>query len=358
MDYPTSNLQPGARGQEVTKLQNYLKQQGINVSVDGVYGPETKAAVASLQQKLGIDTKGNPGYWGPITIGSIQKTQTGGPAVPIPNGDSYDPRTGNYSGPTNPFTAAGIPEQQKTQEQLDAEYKTEVGNMKEVKDVTNGGSTLDEIINAFQTGDLSGIRTSTGQPFSAQDQAAAMSQGMEDNRLFYEAQQANDKATTENALVQKQADYQDWLLSQGDKFQTDRTNLNQNAVNQGVLFSGGNSQRQNKLQSSYNQAQSSKLATYGRDVADTANQYQYKYGTPAASGLSQYYNADANTYGMKTATGTVGSRGLSSIYNPNTYNYQGTATTERSAAAQKSAAGYLWNKGNKLLSTGYNNQIN
>ena len=302
--------------QAIKNLQDYLVKFGYMTQDEvntgyGIYGPKTTRAMNEFQAN-----------------GGKPKTNVSG-----------------ASGKTDP-----------NQPLTDAEYEAgKVANPK-VKEYINNGSTLEQIQNAIDTGDLSGIYKSDGTPFSAEDQQAAVTQGMEDNRLFYEAQQANDKAATENALAQKQADYQDWLISQGDKFQSDRATMNQDAVNRGVLFSGGNAQKQNKLQSSYNQAQSSKLASFGRDISSTANDYQYKYGNNAANNLSQYYNAGGNTYNMNSARGSVGSSGLSSVYNPGQYNYQGTANIERSAAAQKRAAGYLWNKGNKLLATGYNNQ--
>lgn len=300
-----------------------------------------KQAIQNLQDhlvKLGYMTQAevNTGYgiYGPKTTAAMAKFTTNG-GKPL----------------TNISGAGG-----KTQEQIDEEYKAAAGSNPIITELTQGGSTLDEIIMGLQTGDISGLRTASGQPFSAQDQQEALARGMEDNKLFYEAQQENDRVTTENSLAQKQADYQDFLISQGDKFQTDKTTLDQNAANTGMLFSSGRNQKEQKLQSSYNQAQASKLGALSRDIGTTANNFQYKYGGNAANSLSQYYNAGGNTYNAGVSSGGVGSQGLSSVYNPSAYNYQGTANTARSANAQQRAAGYLWNKGNKLLSTGYNNQ--
>ena len=293
--------------QDILVNLGYMTQAEVNTGY-GIYGPKTTAAMAQFNQ------------------------------------DGGQPKT-NVS-----------ETDEKTQKDVDDEYKAAVGSNPVITELAKGGSTIDEIINGLQTGDISGLTTMTGQPFSAQDQQDALARGMDDNKLYYEAQQKNDAVATENALAQKQGDYQDWLILQGDKFQADKTTLDQNAADTGMLFSSGRSQKEQKLQNSYGQAQSSKLATLGRDVGTTANDFQYKYGNNAASGLSQYYNAGGNTYNANVATGGVGSSGLSSIYNPSNSNYQGTANTERSAAAQKRAAGYLWNKGNKLMSTGYNNQ--
>lgn len=78
---PTVNLQPGATGAEVKKLQDYLVSIGYmtQAQVDtgyGNYGPQTTAAVAALQKSLGVDNSGAVGYFGPKTMAAI--TSSGG----------------------------------------------------------------------------------------------------------------------------------------------------------------------------------------------------------------------------------------------------------------------------------------
>jgi hypothetical protein len=94
----------------------------------------------------------------------------------------------------------------------------------------------------------------------------------------------------------------------------------------------------------------------GVNMANTARNFQYKYGNDATKGLSNYYNLGSNTFNANKASGGVGSGGLSSVYDPSRFNFQGTENVARLANANTRAAGYLWNKGNKLLSTGYKNQ--
>ena len=78
---PSSNLGPGARGEEVEALQRYLVSQGFmsQQQMDtgpGIYGPQTTQAVVDLQNSLGIDNSSGPGYFGPLTRGAIG--QSGG----------------------------------------------------------------------------------------------------------------------------------------------------------------------------------------------------------------------------------------------------------------------------------------
>lgn len=75
---PTTNLQPGAQGTDVNALQNYLVQQGYLTPQQisggqGVYGPQTTAAVAKLQKDLGIQAGSSQGYYGPQTQAALQQ---------------------------------------------------------------------------------------------------------------------------------------------------------------------------------------------------------------------------------------------------------------------------------------------
>ena len=237
-----------------------------------------------------------------------------------------------------------------------SDYDTALASHPLIAPLIATGNSVESLNYALSSGDLSGISDYTGKPFSIQDQQDALAKATEDNRLYYEAQKAKETADTESVLKQKQLDYQNYLATSATNFQTDKTALDQTAANQGVLFSGGRAQKEQALQSKYAQDQAYKQQTMGASIGDVARDYQYKYGNQNAGGLSQYYNLGGNTYNPNVATGGVGSSGLSNIYNPSQYNFQGTTINEAKAEAQKRAAGYLWNKGNKLVSGGYKNQ--
>lgn len=64
------NLTTGSTGSDVKALQEWLKAQGYfpaNQATTETYGPITTKAVAAWQQANNIDTKGNPGSFGPIS---------------------------------------------------------------------------------------------------------------------------------------------------------------------------------------------------------------------------------------------------------------------------------------------------
>ena len=325
--YPKTNLQPGQTGQEVAQLQQFLLSQGLMTQgqIDtgpGIYGPRTKAAVSKWQQQNGVDNTSGPGYWGPRSIAVA---------------------SGEVTGP-------------ETQESIDAQYMEAAGNNPTLAALANNGDTIEDIFYALQSGDMSGITDAQGMPFSPEAQQEAMDQAMQDSKLYYEALEAKDTADIESSLAQKQADYQNYLLNSGQSFEEDKEKADKSAADKGVLFSGSRLQKEKKMEQSYNQDQSYNRDNMSRDIASTARDFQYKYGNKPTNALNEYYKLGGNTFNANTARGGVGSTSLSKVYNPNKYDFQGTVNTERSANASQRAAGKLWNKGNKLLSTGYNNQ--
>ena len=51
----------GSRGQDVSKLQQALKDRGYQVTVDGIYGTQTKEAVKQFQRDNGLVVDGIAG---------------------------------------------------------------------------------------------------------------------------------------------------------------------------------------------------------------------------------------------------------------------------------------------------------
>lgn len=391
--YPTKNLTPGQRGPDVSQLQQFLLEQGHLTAEQiatgpGIYGPQTKNAVTQWQNANGVDNTSGPGYWGPRSISAASGLSGGGSPgtqaeklVQAPANidmfglkaavdrerdgaaDVTDKQNLAYARSKNWISQynAEIPQIEptqpvETQETVDAEYAEAVGNNPVISNLAQGGSSVEQIMEALASGDLSGIVDFNGQPFSVQDQQDALAKGMEDNRLFYEAQQNKETADTEASLATQQNAYQDYLINSGQGFEADKIKSDKDAAQAGVLFSGGRVQREKNLERAYKQDQEAERRKVASNIGTTARDYQYKYGTGAAQGLNKYYNLGGNTYNPSVAKGGVSKSGLSSIYSPTAYDFQGTKQTERKATANVRAAGYLWNKGNKLLKTGNTNQ--
>ena len=264
-------------------------------------------------------------------------------------------------GTYGPKTTAAVAKLNSTKAQMEADI-TKGANISKVlnaPDATTGAQTpkyntyADAL--AAAGGDVTNMTDQYGQPFSAADQAAALEQATAAGQPYFDAMKSKDQLDTEAALAAKQQEFQTYQDTAATNFETEKATQDQTAANQGVLFSGGRAQKLQNLQNTYEKAQASKLGTLGADIGNPARDFQYKYGNESANNLSKYYLASGNTYNPNVATGGVGKSALSSVYNP-TGNFQGTAVNTAKAEAQKRAAGLLWNKGNKLLSTGYNNK--
>lgn len=77
-----STIKYGSSGEDVKTLQEYLKNNGYNLSVDGQFGSKTQAAVKDYQKKNGLSVDGIVGTntWGSLS----NKTKTTNKAVTNP----------------------------------------------------------------------------------------------------------------------------------------------------------------------------------------------------------------------------------------------------------------------------------
>lgn len=314
----TSNMNRGSQTDEVKVLQSWLINNGHpEVKPDGIYGPVTENAVKAFQRQNGLTPDG---VVGPQTRGKM----------------------------TTIATSTETPG--KTEAEINTEYSKAIAAHPEF--AGNSQAVLD---NAVATGDFSNILNANGQPFSTAEQQAALTQSQEALQPGFDIQKQKDTADTEAKLAQDQLDYNKWQTDQGNQFQEDKTALDQTAANQGVLFSGGRVQKEKTLGNTYSANQDYKLSSMANNIGNTARGYQSAYGDQAAGNLSKYYTAGSNVYNPNVATGGVKSSGLSNLYNATGLGYQGTENVANKAASQTRAAGLLWNKGNKLMSSGLKN---
>lgn len=321
----SSTLSRGSTGDAVKALQQYLNGLGYDVGkVDSIYGPKVEAAVRQFQADNGLKSDG---YFGTQSLGKAKTL--GVSATPAANAGSV---------PT-------------TQEALDRMYADAVVSHPAFK-----GNSPEALNNAVLTGDFSGLLNPEGLPFSQADQDEALRMSEDALRPGFDIMKKKDTEDTEASLEEKLRGYNEFLDTESENFSQDKANLDQDAANRGVLFSGGRAQKEKMLGNNYTQKNNNRLAEYTKSVGDVARDYQYKYGDESAGKLSSLYNLGGNTYNPNTARNGVGSRSLSAVYNPAGGGYQGTANVLNKTEALKRSAGLLWNKGNKLLSTGYGNK--
>ena len=331
--YPNKTLTPGTTSADVTALQQFLIKQDFQIpaGATGYYGEQTKNAVAQWQKAKGVDTQGNDGYWGPRSIAVAQQPAGGGAGV-------QQPTAKPGAKPPTPAEIAAA----------EANHPDVQANPEVYKNFTDAYNAAG--------GDVTKMTNNYGTPFTTDDQQKAMQEASSALDPYYAAETQKDTQDAESSMAKSQADYQNYLQTAGQNFQADKTKQDQTAADNGVLFSGGRAQKLQTLQNTYATDNASKLSDLTSNIGNTARDYQYKYGNQNANNLSKYFSAGSNSYNPNVATGGVGSTGLSNIYNVGASNFQGTNINAANAAKQSRAAGLLWNKGNKLVSTGIKNQ--
>ena len=226
----------------------------------------------------------------------------------------------------------------------------------------SAGNDPASILNAYQTGDWSGVRSLTGVPFTPDQQQAAVQSAKAALAPGYDAQVAKDTADTSATLQKNQEGLSDYEKSQGRQFGLDKQSLDTTEANNGVLFSGSRVQKNNDLRTTYATADTIARRNAAESAAGTTRGFQYAYGTPAAENLSSLYNLPGtNNYNANVAGRAPGSvtpsSTLSAVYDPSKYNFQGTAPAAQNAAIQTRAASLLANKANKLSLSGYSNSL-
>lgn len=222
-----------------------------------------------------------------------------------------------------------------------------------------GTNSPDAILNAYMTNDWSGVTTLTGTPFTKEQQQAAVVQAERALAPAYRAQEAYDTSVVTDTLAAERDGVEQFRKTEAENFGNEKDTLDQDAADQGVLFSGSRFQKLNNLRDVYRDRESQNVAGAESRIRKTARDYQYKYGDGAARGIrSAYQLPGQSNFNANVAGGKVTPSGsLSSVYNPKEFKFQGTAPVSQKAAVQTRAASLLGNRANKLSAYGYKTQF-
>lgn len=217
----------------------------------------------------------------------------------------------------------------------------------------------DAIFDAYTNNDWSGVINITGQPFSKQQQEAAVARAGRDLAPAYRAMESFDRDVVEQSLAGEQTGFDQFRRDEARAFSEAKRGEDQNAADQGILFAGSRFQRNNNLRDIYRDREAQQRGVVGSRMTSTARDYQYKYGDTAAKSLKDLYGLrSSSTFNANQASGPVtAGRGIMPAYNPTKFKFQGTAPVTQSAAVQQRAAGLLTNRANKLTTMGYNNKL-
>lgn len=218
----------------------------------------------------------------------------------------------------------------------------------------SGGSSVDSILNAYTSGDWSGVLDLTGKPFTDDQQKAAVAASQKTLAPAYDASKAYDTATTTDALGDAASALATTERNNGRQFGLDKNTLDKSAADSGTLFAGSRFEKENDLRTQYQNADAAARAAAGNTTDRNLRSYASDYGTPEASKLATMYRTPgATTYDASVAGGKVTpSKTLAAAYDPG-YAYQGTKPVAQKAAVQTRAAGLLANRANKLSLSGY-----
>ncbi len=221
-----------------------------------------------------------------------------------------------------------------------------------------GVNTPDTILDAYMTNNWSNVIDITGKPFTKAQQQQAFAEADKALAPAYKAQVAFDNAGTEDTLKGYQEQFGQFQKSEAEDFGNAKDAQDQNAADQGILFTGSRAQKLRDLKNTYQDREAIARGATEQNIQSTARSNQYKYGDQAASGLKDFYALPgSSTFNPNVAGGKVNPGGLSSAYNAGQYNFQGTAPVAQKAAINVRAAGLLSNRANKLTATGYKNQF-
>lgn len=222
-----------------------------------------------------------------------------------------------------------------------------------------GTNSPDAILNAYMSNDWSNVTNLTGMPFTKEQQQAAVIQSERALAPAYRAQESFDRSVVTDTLGAEQEGVEQFRDAEAKAFGTEKDTLDQNAADQGVLFSGSRFQKLNDLRNTYQDREAQNVSGAQSRMRKTARDYQYKYGDSAARGLRDLYEVPTpSTFNANVAGGKVSpSGGIASMYNPKEFNFQGTAPVAQKAAVQTRAASLLGNRANKLSAYGYKTQF-
>lgn len=218
-----------------------------------------------------------------------------------------------------------------------------------------GSNSPEDILQAYSSGNWSGIVDLSGKPFTDAQQKAAVSEAEKALAPAYKAQEAYDRSTVEDSLAAEQQGFGQFQKDEAQTFGDTKDTLDKSAADNGVLFSGSRFQKLNDLRTTYQDRERLAREQSAARTRSTARSYQYNYGNDAAGKLSSMYQLPSqSTFNPNVAGGQVKKNSsLSSVYNPGEFDFQGIKPVAQKAAVQTRAAGLLSNRANKLSLSGY-----
>lgn len=278
---PTTNLQPGQTGNDVLQLQKYLVANGYMTQAQmntgpGIYGPQTTAAVAKLQQSLGVDNSSGPGYWGPRTISAVSNSVSNLASNQNQNFNNSPLVNDLVNDPTKSAAFNALPDEMKA---LFLETSRSLEKAIEAGKVVNPN-----------------IEITPKQLQQFYDQAVS------ELDPYYQEQYSTLEGDLKLSLNRMVDDYTRSVQRAEDPFKQALATQAENEAQQGTAFSSERNRREATNVLGQNQALDDAFRSTQRSAQDLLRGYESKVGTSKARSLSlpslsQY---SANTQGFNT----------------------------------------------------------
>ena len=293
----TRNLAPGTSGPDVTQLQNFLITQGFSIpsGATGYFGDQTKAAVAAWQAKNGIDTAGNPGYFGPRSMaflkGGSTESQQPQPYQPKPSvfdsiiaGDAFVSEQLKDENNRKMFDA--MPED------LQGVYLQTAGALS--KAVESG-----KVVNPDVEITPDKIKEFT-------DQATA------ELEPYYQEKYAVLKSDIERSLSRQIEDYNKGVARRAPEFKKKLEDQANTEAESGTTYSSGRDEREGRIVTDEQNVLNDAATGVARNITDLGVNYEKSVGSDKARTL----NIPGLDIFSANRTGTYAPTGTRSLYSP------------------------------------------
>lgn len=286
----TSNLGPGSSGDDVKKLQSWLKAQGYfpqGQDSTGYYGDITKNAVAAWQKANNIETQGNSGYFGPISRNFITTSSTtvnaSGQPTPIqsntPQGGGTPQGTGTPALPQTTTDALHFlgwtDDQIKNASPSDAQNWAMIGEYLQKQTTLQG-----------QVGEINAQKLNDAYTAATKDPTIAGK---------YSDIQSVDQYNFQQQLTSMQSSTDVASAQQKIQMENDKKALAEQAAQAGQAYSGFREQAKGQLATTQQGIITSSRQQLQENLNNLATQYKQKYGTSGNYGISSFSSLFPNT---------------------------------------------------------------
>lgn len=304
----TSTLNAGSSSTQVKELQKYLAANGYvgtdgkPLKEDGIYGPQTKAAVMQFQSKNGLAADG---IFGPKSLAKLQNigssdTQMNGP---YSNNNSNNNNSSSNANDNASFNT-GDPEHD---------------------------ALLGELRDYIQKQEEAGLKLNSALNFDQATLDKFLETAKKQVHPYYKQQIDNVKADVLKTAPQILANYNTDIASKEANFQNTLNDSRENDAGAGLAFSGKRAKGELNLQDAQNRDLASLSSSYGNKLYDLGRGAEEKIGSGNVDyNLGSLGNYSANLYG----NGTFASSGSTNPYSSGSV---GTGSIQYDEEAAKEA---------------------